>query len=158
MEKDDIRAKFTKIKVASQAGVKALHKPFLLLITLAKYSRGEPRFFLFSEIEKDLTMLLVKYGPPRGTYHPEFPFWNLQNDGIWELINDENLQNRKGRSEPGRGELVKNKVMGGLKREIYLSFSRDPVFLHELVQLILEKFIPEQIREDVLRDVGLDCG
>lgn len=155
MAKDEIRTKLAKIKVASQAGQSALHKPFLLLITLAKYSRGEPRFFPFSEIEKDLTMLLVKYGPPRNTYHPEFPFWHLQNDGIWELINDENLQNRKSNSEPGRGELVKNKVMGGLKREIYLPITQDPVFLKELVQIILEKFIPEQIREDVLIDVGL---
>ena len=31
---------------------------------------------------------LFEFGPSRKSYHPEYPFWRLQNDGIWEVASD----------------------------------------------------------------------
>jgi len=36
-------------------------------------------------LEPDLERLLFEFGPPRKAYHPEYPFWRLQNDGVWEV-------------------------------------------------------------------------
>lgn len=156
MEKDEILGKFKKIKVATYDGERALHKPFLLLLLLGRYARRQPRMVSYKDIEKELVILLTKYGPVRSAYHPEFPFWHLQNDGIWELVNVENLQAMKGHSQPGRRQLIDQNVIGGLTKEIYLAIHQNPGLLRDLVQVLVDEFIPKQYAESVLRDVGLD--
>lgn len=158
MDNNEIRARLSKIKVATYNGEKTLHKPLLLLLFLGKYTRQEPRVIPYKDIEKELVILLTKYGPVTSSYHPEFPFWNLKNDGIWELINDENVQNLKGHVYPSRKEMIDQNVMGGLTKEIYLAIKQDPALLQELVQLLVDGFIPKQHANSVLRDVGLEQG
>ena len=56
------------------------------LLALAAVQRGQDRFLRFAEIEERLKKLLIDFGPPRKSYHPEYPFWRLQNDGdFWEI-------------------------------------------------------------------------
>lgn len=158
MDKSEIRSKFSKIKVITRDGEKALHKPLLLLLVLGKYSRGQSRIIPFTDVEKELTSLLKKYGPTSKSSNPHLPFWHLQNDGIWELINDDNLRDRKGHSEPTSKQMIDQNVMGGLTKEIYQGIKLDPGLLRELVQLLVDAFIPKQHAKSVLRDVGLGQG
>jgi putative restriction endonuclease len=127
MECAEILTKFSKIKIAINDGQKALHKPLLLLLVLARYFRGGARIIPFKEIEPELTSLLQKYGPASKSTYPQLPFWHLQNDGIWELVNNEKLLDRKANDEPTRKMLIDQNVMGGLTKEIYLAVSQDSV-------------------------------
>ncbi|QBI19161.1 hypothetical protein ER308_06140 [Egibacter rhizosphaerae] len=38
---------------------------------------------------------LADFGPPRRHHHPEFPFWHLRNDGIWEVADAEPLRSSR---------------------------------------------------------------
>lgn len=158
MDKSEIRVKFSKIKVVTRDGEKALHKPLLLLLVLGKYSRGQTRIIPFKDVEKELTSLLKKYGPTSKSYNPHLPFWHLQNDGIWELINDENLKDRKGHSTPTSKQMIDQNLMGGLLKDIYQAITQDPGLLQELVQLLVDGFIPKQHAKSVLQDMGLEQG
>lgn len=158
MEKDEILNKFDKIKTASLDGQKALHKPLLLLLVLSRYARGGARMLPFKDIEADLTRLLQKYSLASKSANPQLPFWRLQNDGIWELVNNEKLLGRKISDEPTRKMLIDQNVMGGLTKEIYLAIIQDPTFLAALARIITDRYIPQGHAEDVLRDVGLDLS
>lgn len=129
-----------------------------LLLVLAMYSRGGARIIPFKDIETELTSLLQKYGPASKSTNPHLPFWHLQNDGIWELVNNEKLLDRKANDEPTRKMLIDQNVMGGLTKEIYLTIIQDPTLLHELIRIITVRYIPREYAEAVLRDVGLDLS
>ncbi len=128
----------------------------MLLYTLGKCSCGEPQSIPFSEIEPNLLKLLREFGPSRKSYHPEYPFWWLQSDGLWELTGAENLEPRKGHTDPKKSELVKHKVAGGFPKPIYDLLSQDSQLVAELVQGILERNFPASIHEDLLDAIGFE--
>ena len=50
----------------------------------------------FAEVSRDLTELLKEFGPSRKSHHPEYPFWRLQNDGVWVVTADGGHARRQG--------------------------------------------------------------
>lgn len=75
MHPDEIRRRVDAINVWKRGDQRAPHKPLLLLLALAKLSRGEPRLIPYVEIDPKLTELLREFGPVRKAYHSEYPFW-----------------------------------------------------------------------------------
>ena len=74
---------FTTINVWKRGAERAPHKPLLLLYALGKCQRGESRAMPYAEVDPALQGLLRAFGPPRKSYHAEYPFWRLQHDGVW---------------------------------------------------------------------------
>jgi hypothetical protein len=58
------------------------HKPLLVLYALGRWGRGDPGAIPFRNVDRDLTPMLKEFGPRRQSYHPEYPFWRSQNDGV----------------------------------------------------------------------------
>lgn len=83
MTRDSVLNLFDKLNVWSRGDQRAPHKPLLVLYALGRWSRGEKADIPFREVDADLTGLLKEFGPPRQSYHPEYPFWRLQNDDVW---------------------------------------------------------------------------
>lgn len=65
---DEIRRRVDAINVWKRGDQHAPHKPLLLLLALAKLSRGEPRLIPYVEIDPKLTELLREFGPVRKAY------------------------------------------------------------------------------------------
>jgi putative restriction endonuclease len=86
MTDDDILELLGGINIWKKGGQRAPHKPLLLLMTLARVQRGESRLATFEVIEPALKRLLQDFGPQRKSFHPEFPFWRLQNDGDFWVV------------------------------------------------------------------------
>lgn len=64
-----------KIKVNKSGAVVSLHKPLLLLLTIAEVIQGKSNEFKFKEIEEHLKLLLGKYGLKNTkALKPEYPF------------------------------------------------------------------------------------
>jgi putative restriction endonuclease len=64
---------FLNIRTWIGDGGRAPHKPLLLLYALGQLAKGETKF-PFVEIDKTVKQLLQDFGPPRNSYHPEYPF------------------------------------------------------------------------------------
>src|SRR3954453_17042071 len=113
MTRDSVLHLFDKLNVWSRGDQRAPHKPLLVLYTLGRWSRGETGDILFRDVEKDLTALLKEFGPSRQSYHPEYPFWRLQNDGVWTVHSPSPLKLRQGNSDPRKSDLLANHVRAG---------------------------------------------
>ncbi len=135
---------------------RAPHKPLLLLYALGRCLRGEDRLISYETVDQDLKKLLLEFGPPRKSFHPEYPFWRLQSDGLWEIPGAEDLQKRKSNSDVPKSILLKNNIHGGLKEEVHQYLSRDKQFLAEMASQILNASFPASIHEDILQSVGID--
>jgi len=109
----------------------------------------------FAEIYQPLKDLIERYGPSRANYHPEYPFWWLQNDGLWEVESEQPMIPRTGNTNPSKPELFRKAAKGGFPAEVYEEFSRSPALVEEAVRRIAESHFPDSMREDLLRDLSL---
>jgi putative restriction endonuclease len=140
---------------------RAPHKPLLILLSLARLAQGSPRLSTFTELEIPLANLLKNYGPPRASFHPEYPFWRLQRDGLWEVEDSGSLRRRRGNTDPLKSELKKKRVKGGLPEWVYQQFHNQPAFMAEIVRELLDQNFPSSLHEDILDELGLSmplCG
>jgi putative restriction endonuclease len=155
--KQDVLRKVSSIGVWHRGDARAPHKPLLVLLALGRLIRGLPRMAPFAEVESPLSDLLRKYGPPRRAQHPEYPFWWLRSDGLWEVPDDHALARRKGSNDPLRSAL-RATALGGFPREVHAAFEGDRKLIHRCVQSLLRDHFPQSIHLDILSDVGLSSA
>lgn len=111
----------------------------------------------YSEVDADLKPLLVEFGPPRGSYHTEYPFWYLRNDGLWEVVGVADARVREGKADqPTKSELLRVDASGGLDPDAYELLRSDPRLLYEIASRLVDAHFPDTLRADVLSAVGLD--
>lgn len=134
----------------------AVHKPLLLLMVLARLRQGLPRLVAFPDIEAELRALIVEFSPLRGrSVHPEYPFWRLQHDGLWEVVDADELRSRAGNADPPISVLRSRRVQGGLPSHHYELLRWRGDVLEQAVDAVLGLLAPEQ-RVSVLTRVGWD--
>src|SRR2546423_2934216 len=150
-----ILTRVNDLNVWRRGDERAPHKPLLILLALARVAQGQKRLTLFSEIEKPLNELLKHYGPARKSIHPEYPFWRLQSDGLWEVPDSDELLRRQGGTAPLKSELIKKGASGGFPEKIYAAFRRDRKLLERVIRRLLEGNFPESVHEDILNELGL---
>jgi putative restriction endonuclease len=143
------------LKVWQRSGERAPHKPLLLLLALARLIQGYERLTPFSDLEEPLRNLLQSYGPPRTTIHPEYPFWRLQRDGLWEVPDSDALLRRASNTDPLKSELQQHHVSGGFPIPVYDQLRRSRALVSRMARMLLEANFPESLHEDILDDIGL---
>ena len=99
--------------------------------------------------------LLIKFGPKRKTYHPEYPFWRLQNDGLWELSGSEQLKRRKGHTDPLKSELIKRNIRGGFPKKIYFILESDRNYLEYVILSILNLYFKKSLHKIILSKLDI---
>lgn len=150
----EIKEKISNIRTWRQGDVRAPHKPLLLLYSLGRLTRGEPRLVLYKEVKEDLRKLLIDFGPYRKMHYPSFPFIRLSNDGgIWELAGKHILNTTKDWTDR---ELIDNNTFGGFTEVVYELLHKDKKIIAELAAIILKQNFPDTLHEDILMQVGLD--
>lgn len=155
MDREHVKELFERITVWKRDGQRAPHKPLLALYALGRCHRREDRLISYSEIDKALRGLLIEFGPSRKNHRTEFPFWRLQNDGIWQLLGAEAIvPNVSG--DVKRNDLLRLDVHGGFTEEIHSLLVKDQRLLYDIVRKILESNFPPSIHEDILQAVGID--
>jgi putative restriction endonuclease len=154
----DLLEKIQKLNIWTSGDQRAPHKPLLLLIALSRIANGEGRLVPFSEIEKTLEDLLRDFGPSRKSYHPEYPFWWLQNDGIWEVPGGEKLPKRKMKNNPTKSTLLKYEAKAGFTPEAYEQLKADRKLLVQVALDLLDAHFPSSIHKDILDRIGLDLA
>jgi len=156
MNTRELKSQIEGINIWEKGAQRAPHKPLLLLYALARSRRNRDRFIPYTDVDAKLRQFLIDFGPTRRSYHPEYPFWRLQNDGIWELQNAENISLRTGSTDAKKSRLIKYNVHGGFKRKIFDIVTSDQAVAGEIATEILEANFPSSIHDDILQAVGLD--
>ena len=154
MGSDPILDQVDKLNVWSRAGKRAPHKPLLLLLALGRLSQGEDSLS-FSEYEGKLTELLREFGPSRQSYHPEYPFWRLQNDGLWNVTSSTPMSPRQSNTDPPKSQLRLGHAVGAFPDNVRRKLLANPSLLAEVAQRILSAHFPETLHPDILEAVGL---
>ena len=154
----EIEQKFTHFVVWRRKGERAVHKPLLILYALAKLQQGAPRMIPYKELDKPLKQLLIDFGPSRKHYHTEYPFWRLQNDGVWELSETAKLEKRQSNTDAKKSELYRYNVAGGFSNEIYEELKHNQSMLNKIADSILSGHFPASLHDDILQAIGLDLS
>lgn len=159
-EELDLLSRFEQLKVWNQGGKRAPHKPLLLLYALARVQNGEERYAEWLEIEKTLHRLLDDFGPPRRS-SPHYPFWRLQNDGLWEIPEAESLlAERKSRGYKRYGDipiglLRSHGARGGFPAELDRLLRARKDLVNKVAALLLTQHFPETAHDEILDAVGM---
>lgn len=135
----------------SRDGVRAPHKPLLLLYALGRFQAEAVDELPYSAVEGDLKRLLVEYGLPRATT-PAYPFHHLVSDGVWEV------RTERGVGSPGARvrELRAGGASGRLVPELQTALRRQPSLLGRMARLLLELHFPVSLHQDLCDAVGLE--
>lgn len=144
-----IREYFDSIQVWKRKNSQAPHKPLLILLAI-KYSLSGERWIKFKDLERELESLLDSFSLESKVAHPEYPFWRLQADGIWEVHPQDTFEpNRSGDVSPK--QLLLHQAYGGFKDYIADAFIKDSDFALEIAQQILEKHFEWQTRQQLIK-------
>ena len=158
MNRAQLKGRFSQLRVWTRQDQRAPHKPLLALYAIGRIFAQKPRLTRFDEIERPLTDLLREFGPSRSSYHPEYPFYRLAADGIWELTAIEGAVTRASNADPKKTELKRLGTKGGFTQEVFELLRRDPALCGELVNELLHAHFPETFHRDLLDAVGIPGG
>lgn len=152
----DVIEAFCQLKTGSRSGQRLPHKPFLVLLALGRWARGDHGPIPFSEVEKQLTGLLQTYGPP-GAGNPQEPFWRLRRDGVWELEGTEHLVSPNAVAPPGLKDLRAG-VTGQFSEDVRQALEAEPSLVNRLARSVLAAHCPPSLQPDIADAVGLDLA
>ncbi|MDT0380205.1 HNH endonuclease [Streptomyces sp. DSM 42041] len=137
----------------SANGVRAPHKPLLLLYALGRFQEDADAGLRYSAVENDLKRLLAEYGPAHRTT-PAYPFHHLAGDGVWEVRTD------GGQGSPGTGvgALRESGATGRLAPGLRQALADDAGLADRLAAVLLDLHFPPSLHEELLDAVGLATG
>ncbi|WP_274649007.1 phosphorothioated DNA-binding restriction endonuclease [Paenibacillus humicola] len=149
MEASELKEKLSNLSIWKKNGQRAPHKPLLILLGLVQLQQNNT--ILPYELVRDkLKRLLIEFGPPRKSYHPEQPFVRLTTDGIWRLTNSIDKRHFSDK------QLLDGQVEGGFSGEVLSLLQNNELLIHEIAELLLNEHFPETIHQDILDEIGLD--
>lgn len=150
MTREELLEKIKHLKIWKKEDQRAPHKPLLILYALGQLQSLQQLQLLYSEVKLPLKELLIEFGPPRSSYHPEQPFVRLAGDGIWELSEEVDKRSFTDKS------LLQINLIGGFKESIHELLKTDRTLIRDIAQFLLNEHFPDTIHEDILRAVGLE--
>jgi putative restriction endonuclease len=155
MDEDSVLERFDRLNVWSRGDQRAPNKPLLILYALGRWSHGDQADIPFRDVNRDLTILLKEFGPPRQPYHPEYPFWRMQNDGVWTIHSPIDLTSRQSNNDPLKSELISQNVRAGFSHEVKAALHSNPSLVTEIATRLLKQHFPDSLHPDILDAVGL---
>jgi putative restriction endonuclease len=153
--REKLLTKVREVSVWKRGDQRAPHKPLLILYALGKLLAGQNQV-LFKDFYEPFENLLRDFGPPRKSYHPEFPFWYLRSEGFWEIEPAKGWTMRKGASSPSKADLIGREAIGRFVPAVQELLLNDPGLAEEMVSLVLNNHFPDSIHEDILEATGLE--
>jgi putative restriction endonuclease len=149
------RQALSQLNTWKRGDQRAVHKPLLTLMLIARAASNMPRRIHFADIADALTRLLKEFGPSRTQQHPEFPFWHLQTDGFWAIEHRRNFSLKPRGRSPARRILIENDAVGAVPEDLWETLRRRPSLCKELTQQLLDEFWPPTLHTAIRQAIGL---
>jgi len=96
-----------------------------------------------------------EFSPTRKTYQVEYPFWRLQNDGLWVVSSERPMARRSSNSDARISELRAANALDAFTPEVQAELLKEPGTIELVAHELLEANFPETIHRDILDAVGL---
>lgn len=143
------------INAFQEGEAKNPHKALLLLLVLERFKQTGGSLVSYSEVWQPLKELIQEHSASRYA-HPEYPFWYLQNDHLFEVYYESGLQFRKGKDFPPHSQMLKCNAVGKLPFWIEKIFKKNGELLVQ-IERIVAKGIQGTDADKVLADVSKIC-
>ncbi len=153
-DREEWLERFRRLRQWSQKGQRAPHKPLLVLLALGDVQCGRDRQHSFTDIDERLGSLLRRFGPPRRPA-PEYPFYHLTGDQVWETPGIDAYKSRAGHAMPTRTALLAGTVTGAFPEDLHQLLESDLSLITQVAEELLEKNFPESMHMEILDAVGL---
>jgi putative restriction endonuclease len=146
-------SRVAKIRAWQRDGIRAPHKPLLLLYALGRLQRSQSNTAIpFTEAEGPLKELLAEYGPPNPT-SPGYPFHHLQHDDhLWQVRTSTGM----GSPGPNLMDLRAAGVTGELDSAFAAALLSDPDLLVQVARYLLDSNFPSTLHDDIASAVGIN--
>ncbi|MDZ7716171.1 MAG: HNH endonuclease [Balneolaceae bacterium] len=155
MNRKEIIEKFQTLTVWQNGDQRAPHKPLLVLLALSYLQNKDQRLLAYPSIEGKLEELLLEFGTPRNASNTHYPFWRLQNEGIWGVERAEELiVNASG--DVKKTDLREKNISAGFTKEVYAILKNDTALASEIGMNILASHFPDTIHEDIIHETGFN--
>lgn len=144
-----------ELNVFAKSSKQALNKPLMVLLALGLLSQGK-RTVSFVQIEEQLKGLLREFGGGVRHPRPDYPFWRLQNDGIWTVTPSDFRVNKSG--DVPVTALRDREAEGQFRPEVLRWLSEgDGQQLTMATQQVLDAYFPNSLHEDLLAAIGFEA-
>ena len=144
-----------RIQSWQAGGRRAPHKPLLLLYMLGRLQREGQASVAFKEVAAPLTNLLRESSPTSTVQHPEYPFYHLLSDDLWQL--HPQVVVPPGRS-PSARQLRAVNAVGSLPPDLVTALKREPRLLGTVARYLLDANFEPSVHQDICEAVGLDLA
>jgi putative restriction endonuclease len=135
---------------------RAPHKPLLLLLAIGNIQRGGKRLQYFEEVEPKLTRALELFGPAGRVATPQYPFWRLQHDGLWDVESDGPMALRKSSDDPTKRALIERRARAGFRSDHFDSLRDNKSMQARLIHQLLDAHFPSSVHEDIIAFFNLE--
>ncbi|MBX9596014.1 MAG: hypothetical protein K2X46_16745 [Roseomonas sp.] len=147
-----------RLKQHHSAGMRARHKPILLLYAMARLKHDGVERISYREACGQVAPLLKRYGPPGTRARVSDPFSRLEGDGIWALV----VRDRDALFAPGGnarpGALERQNAEAGFDDSTLTLLRRKPALIDAAARVLLDANFSATDHDRVLRDVGLQLA
>lgn len=145
--------RLARLNVDRSNGQRKPHKPLLMLCAIQRWVVQGQRDFPFVEVERQLRPLLDLYAPPvKGAHHPEYPYWYLQSDAVWELPHAGSME----RTAKGLPSMEAFRASAGRIPDGYaMALAADPMLAERAIQLLLAEHFEPSLHADLRNAIGL---
>jgi putative restriction endonuclease len=130
----------------------------LTLLLLVRAQALGSRVVSYGQVHAPLKKLLHDFGPPRKSYHPEYPFWYLRNDGFWDVHDADALPRRKAKNQPTHAALLQADAKAEVPADLWQALLDQPELVSLLARSLLEEFFEDTLHESIATAIGLDIG
>lgn len=142
--------RLTSITTWQRGGVRAPHKPLLILLTLSQLLQGHARLRPTQDIFGQLLDLLRTFGPPRKIHHPEQPMARLPKERLWEIRGLQGDIFAYSGKQVDRKTLNGDGVTAGFPEDVHDLLSADPACVKFTIEHLLQTHFPESLHEEIL--------
>ena len=141
--------RFLNLHIGMSGDVRAPHKPLLVLWALGRCLRGEQRLVSYEIVDRELARLMNRFGPHGRDQNTHYPFWRLQNDGIWE-VDKPHLVQTTSSGEPFKTDLRQHQICAGLTDTDYVAFRKNPALARRVAEGLVAKHFPSSMHHEIL--------
>lgn len=154
MTREEIIEKFKSLNVWKKGNIVAPHKPLLVLYAIDKLRHGENQLIPYTEVEKKLAELLIKFGTSKSKPRPHYPFWRLREDNVWK-VTDAHLVRETKSGDAYIKDLRRYCISGGFQEVIAHHLQKDFSLALEISESMLDHFRSSK-HKNISQSVGIE--